>query len=162
MNDIQFENDRFDFIAPQSIADCVRRLNAQHEERSFWAWRGSMRTTVQLTREDDLTVAFKIRRVPKNSWWNGGASVFIEGRLVAMSANQTHVSGRLEFLTLWTLFGMVLIIAMAIYFAAFAETGGAFALLILILGGGFTIVHILWQRSILIGVLKSAFRRTGF
>lgn len=160
--EIEIQNDRFDFVAPYPLEECRRRLNAQHEKRTFWAWNGQMRTDVKLDQRDSLLTRFEIRRVGKNSYTRTGSSVLIKGELEALSEKQTQVRGHIEIPLFWLLLPMAFIIGMVLFMVA-GDTGNALVGVLLLVGGAvFVGFNVMWQRMKLLTTLKNTFRPYDF
>lgn len=113
-----------EFISPFSFDDCKRRLAHRSEDATFWAWRGEMRTEVDVQQTDPVTASFEIYRMPK-SYLTPQWKLFrtkVSGRLRAGKDGSTLVVYQLDVNAGDTFFYWVIMIVFSIAVTSVAMT----------------------------------------
>lgn len=116
------ENMPIEIVVPLPLQKTAARLKAQHEEATFFAWKGQRRTVVNMRIIDNNTVAYTIRRVPK-SWMGLETSLaYVKGTMHRIDDHSTLVIGKPEMSLFWTIGTGLFFVAMMVIGALVAQS----------------------------------------
>ncbi|MCB9435809.1 MAG: hypothetical protein H6673_02315 [Anaerolineales bacterium] len=164
--DIDQKKMPIEFIAPVSLEKAVGTLQHQHQEATFWAWKGQRRTVVKIHQIDSYVYAYRAWKAPKS--WLGGAyyNIEIKGYLKRVDDYSTLVVGEPHIPLLSMLF-MSFILIFMFGFLAFMITfqpeedssGIIFPIIFMLFIGPIMIGTLFWEKWQLTTMIKNTLGR---
>jgi hypothetical protein len=101
-----------EFVAPLPLDKCIRRLEARHEKRAWFAWDWQRRTWISVREQELGTYRFTMKRVDKNSFLAQGSLVVISGYLRRLDSDHTLVLAEKRIVYLWLIMPFVALIGL--------------------------------------------------